>query len=122
MAMSNGRDPTLADVILGLQRIQDDVTTMRGELDSVRGELTGVRVALMDRMDRLQNAMTAMREEQTVLNGLVLSNQKMAERGLGESRLALDQTTTLAQTISALQMQIRQLRADVDEIRDRPHG
>lgn len=104
--MSDGGEPTLRGVILGLKRVQN--------------ELTSVRTVLLDRMDRLRNTMAAMPEEQIILNGLVVANQKTAERGLGEARFAVDQTSTLAQTIGSLQIQIRQLRADVDEIRDRP--
>ena len=53
--------------------------------------------------------------------GLLETNQKLAERSMSEARFASDQHSSLAHTVTLIEMQVRRLRADLDELRGRLH-
>ena len=80
-------------------------------------KLTELRVVAMERMDRLQNTISEMRDDQSVLLGLPDTNQKLTERSMTEARFSSDQYTSLAHTVTLVEMQVRKLRADGDELR-----
>lgn len=77
----------------------------------------GLRVNLMDRMDRLQNAMAEQRNEVGVFLELLSTNQRIAERGLSEARTSLDPHSRTSAALTTMQYQIRQLRDDLNQLR-----
>ena len=145
--MSDKPEPTLADVLAAIQGLTVAIAGQEGKLtglsdridglsDRIDGlsdrmdrleaasarrdeKLTELRVAAMDHIDRLQNTMDQVRDDQSVLLGLLVTNQKQAERSVTEARFAADLHSSLAQTVTVIEMQVRKLRADVDELRAR---
>jgi phage shock protein A len=138
--MSDGHEPNLTDVMAAIQGLQEVVIGQDGKLtglsqhvDALSGRmdrleaavsryderLTELRVVAMERIDRLQSTMDQMRDDQGVLLGLLETNQKLAERSMTEARFASEQHSSLAHTVTLIEMQVRKLRADVDELRAR---
>ncbi|MBV8455603.1 MAG: hypothetical protein JO122_03185 [Acetobacteraceae bacterium] len=126
--MSDKREPTLTEVMAALQGLQavtaEQITQLRDRMDRLEAvvtrqdeKLTELRVVAMERMDRLQNTISEMRDDQSVLLGLPDTNQKLTERSMTEARFSSDQYTSLAHTVTLVEMQVRKLRADGDELR-----
>ena len=70
-----------------------------------------LRADLMERMDRLQNAILAMRDDITV-------NFGRADRTGHIARGASDEVRALGAEVAAMERQIRRLRSDLDDVRN----
>jgi hypothetical protein len=131
--MSDGHEPTLGDVLAAVITVGDRVVGIEGKVAGIEGEIAGLkgkieaqgrkhdelRVALMDRIDRMQNSLTQRTEDVSVLLDLMVTNQKIAERGLSEARFGVDRQSSMATTMATFERQLRQLRDDVEELRNR---
>jgi hypothetical protein len=78
----------------------------------------GLRVGLMDRKDRLQDALTEQRDDMSVMLELLASNQRIAERGLSEARTSFDLHSRTAAALTTMQRQLRHLQDEVNQLRD----
>ena len=74
-------------------------------------QITRLRVAVMDRIDRLQNLVEAMRDAIGV-------NFSGADRVEDVARGATREVQALAAEVSAMERQIRRLQADVQALKD----
>ena len=96
--MSERREPTLADVLAAVTGLSDAVTKLRA--------------AVMDRMDRLQDEVTALRADVTVNFGRTHKAEMVADNTRSEMR-------ALSGVVNAMQKQIQHLQTEVRELRDR---
>jgi hypothetical protein len=131
--MSDGHEPTLADVLAAVITVGDRVAGIEGEVAGLKGKVVGIegkieaqgrkhdelRVALMDRIDPMQSALTQRTEDVSVLLDLMVTNQKLAERGLSEARFGVDRQSSMATTMATFERQLRRLRDEVEELRNR---
>jgi hypothetical protein len=96
-----------------LAPIGENGTEVRAAIAEVRAELVRVRTDVMDRIDRLQDTITTVRDEDAF-------NFGAAERA---ERIALDtreEVRAMGEQISAMVRQIRRLQSDIREIRGEP--
>jgi hypothetical protein len=147
VTMSDKHEPTLADVldaVTGLRlkqeefgrkqeeyglkqeeygRKQDEYGRKQDEYGRKQEEMglkqDGLRVSLMDRMDRLQDSLTEQRDDISVMLELLATNQRIAERGLSEARTSFDLHGRTASALTTMQRQLRDLRDEVNELRNR---
>jgi chromosome segregation ATPase len=126
-------DPT-ARILAAIDQLRGDVNALRGDMTILRGEvgtlrddlsalreemtdrtnrlradMDRLRVDVMERMDRLQNGFTLIKEEITVSD---VANDRV-ERMV---RNATDETRALAEQVTAMGRQIRLLSARIDDI------
>jgi hypothetical protein len=144
--MSDRREPTLADVldaVIGLGQKQEafgldleafgqkqeafglnlDALGQKQEafglnLEALGVKQDGLRVGVMDRMDRLQDALTEQHDDINVLLELLATNQRIAERGLSEARTSFDLHSRTAAALTTMQRQLRHLQDEVNQLRD----
>jgi chromosome segregation ATPase len=100
--------------------LKESVRVLGERLDIQSRKHDDLRVAVMARIDRLQDAMSEKRDDVTVLLDLLVTNQHIAERSIAEARLALDGYSRTSITLTAFERQIRRLQDEVRELRDRP--
>ena len=93
----------------------DPVLTALARLEAgqaaLRADLLAARADLMERMDRLQNAILAMQDDITV-------NFGRADRTGHIARGASDEVRALGAEVAAMERQIRRLRSDLDDVRN----
>jgi hypothetical protein len=117
--MSGKDEPTRGDVLRAIVDLGDGMDRLEAVVAREDEKLTELGVVAMERIDRLQNTVSEIRDDQSVLLGLLETNQRLAERSMTEARFSSDQYTSLAHTVTLVEMQVRKLRADVDELRAR---
>jgi hypothetical protein len=111
--MSEGHEPTLSDVLAAVQALGERVDSQGRKQDDLR-------IVLMDRMDRLQDSITEQCDDVSALLDPLVTNQKIAERGLSEARLGVDRQSAMTTTMATFQRQLRRLQDEVRELRERP--
>jgi len=94
-------------------RLAEDVSRLDGNLSRLDEKLDRTRADLMARMDRLQDAMTALRDDVTVNFGIADRVDSVAESARKETR-------ALAEVVTAMQRQIARLQSDVRQLRGEP--
>lgn len=106
----------LAERVPPMQALQD---TANG-LVKLGEQVADVRATMMARIDRLQDALTKRSDDLSVLLGMSNVNRTTTDKALGEARPAFDQTSELSRVIHVIERQIRQMRDEIDELKDRP--
>jgi hypothetical protein len=94
------------ELVAGLARQDDSIAGLKKDVGTLQSALLSVRTDLMARMDRLQNKMSAVSDDITVNYGAVEQTDRIARSASAETR-------ALAQTVSAMQRQIRRIAAKV---------
>ncbi len=97
----------------GLTALRTDVTPLRTEMTALRTEMIALRTDLMERMDRLQNGMTLLRDDVSVNFGAVETVRRVNDNTREELR-------ALGDVVSAMHRQIHRLQNDVRELRGEP--
>lgn len=99
-------DPSIQGLIMGLfdrlQAIRKDLSEQR---DQVRSDLTAARSAIMDRIDRAQDTLNAMRDDIGVNSGQAEAVRAAQDNTRTEMRALGDQ-------LAAMERQIRRLQTD----------
>lgn len=96
-------DDSTGRILAAIEQLRSDTTA----------EITKLRVDLMGRMDRLQDALTGIRDDIATNYGASDAAQRANENTRAEVR-------TLGETVSILVRQVRQLDAKVRELRGDP--
>ncbi len=96
-----------------IKQLQGDMKQMQGEMKQFRGELTQLRVDVMDRIDRLQDALTLQKDDLVV-------NYSAADRAEKIARAAQEETRALGDIVTPMIRQIRRLQEDVRHLRGEP--
>lgn len=96
----------LDELRTGQHELRAEMTEMRTE---VRGEMTGLRVGLMDRMDRLENSLTLIRDDIGVTMGRADRVQESNDGTREELRL-------LGKIVSGMGRQIHNLQVRMDRL------
>jgi hypothetical protein len=100
---------------------QEELSRRQEELGGRQDEFglkqDGLRVGLMDRMDRLQDALTEQHDDISVMLELLATNQRIAERGLSEARTSFDLHSRTAAALTTMQRQLRHLQDEVNQLR-----
>jgi hypothetical protein len=107
--MSERREPTLADVVDLIHGIGAGLGSLR---EDVTRQLTEFRTVLMERMDRLQDAITAIRDDIGATMTGSERAQEAADHTRDELRLLGEQVTVMARQIQRLQTDVRQLKGE----------
>lgn len=94
----------------GQNELRADVSKMRAELEKVGTELGTLRVDAMARMDRIQDAVSGLRDD-------IVVNFGRADRVARHARSTDDQVRALADEVSAMERQIQRLQSDVRTLR-----
>ncbi len=94
-------------------QMQADMKQMQGDVTQMRGELTQLRVDVMDRIDRLQDALTLQKDDLVV-------NYGAADRAEKIARAAQEETRALGDIVTPMIRQIRRVQDDVRHPRGEP--
>jgi phage shock protein A len=100
----------VAQVRGDIAQLQGDVAQVRGDMSRFQNDVTQLRVAVMERIDRLQDALTLQRDELVVNYGAIERVERLA-------RAAQEETRALGEMITPMIRQIRRLQDDVRTLR-----
>ena len=92
-----------------MSRLREEV---RQEITEVRQEITEVRTGVMERLDRLQNSLTHIREDIGVTQATAETARDRDEATRKELRSLTEIVTVMHRQIQRLQTQMRELRGD----------
>ena len=92
-----------------LRATREEVRATREELRATREELTSTRVAIMARIDRLQDASTLLHDERIVDIG-------SAERSERLAKAARDDVTAIGEIVTPLIRLVHGIRAQLDDL------
>ena len=100
------------EVLREITNLRQEITDLRQEIASLWQEITKVRTAVMDRIDRLQDQLTARRDADAVNSGA-------AERAEAIARAAQAGMHATADQIGALVRMVRTLSSRVDALEEK---
>jgi chromosome segregation ATPase len=106
------RQDVLREITALRQEVLREITDLRQEIASLWQEITKVRTAVMDRIDRLQDQLTARRDADAVNSGA-------AERAEAMARAAQAGMHATADQIGALVRMVRSLSSRVDALEEK---
>ena len=86
-----------------------DLAEMRGDLNEMRTDLNEMRVALMDRIDRVQDAVTLQHHERVV----DVASSERAER---LAKAARDDATAIGEIVTPLIRVVHMMRTQLDDL------
>jgi hypothetical protein len=104
-------EPSLETLLQAIQQVQSTVGQSREEQTLVREELTRMRVDIMERIERLQDDVTNLRDDAFV----TFARAERVERATRET------TNGIGQELSGMHRQIRRLQDEVRILRGE-HG
>jgi predicted nucleic acid-binding Zn-ribbon protein len=104
-------EPSLDTLLQAIQQVQSTVGQFREEQTLVREELTRMRVDIMERIERLQDDVTNLRDDAFV----TFARAERVERATRET------TNGIGQELSGMHRQIRRLQDEVRILRGE-HG
>jgi predicted nucleic acid-binding Zn-ribbon protein len=104
-------EPSLETLLQAIQQVQSTVGQFREEQTLVREELTRMRVDIMERIERLQDDVTNLRDDAFV----TFARAERVERATRET------TNGIGQELSGMHRQIRRLQDEVRILRGE-HG
>ena len=96
-----------------MEQSRDETTQARKEIGHLRRDTTQLRADLMERMDRLRNAFTALGEDVRVTT-------HSGDRVERIARSASEETRALAEVVTGMRRQIQNLQTQVQELRGGP--
>jgi uncharacterized coiled-coil DUF342 family protein len=102
----------ITDLRQEITDLRQEITDLRQEIASLWQEITKVRTAVMDRIDRLQDQLTARRDADAVNSGA-------AERAEAIARAAQAGMHATADQIGALVRMVRTLSSRVDALEEK---
>lgn len=85
---------------------------LRGDSAAIRADLTTFRTDLMARLDRMQDSITAIRDDIGVNMGAADNAKEAAHSTRKELRGLSEMVTAMQRQIMRLQTQVRELRGD----------
>ena len=101
----------------GQTRLEADITSLKGEQARLRSdflaELGKTRADIMERVDRLENAVTLIRDDIAVNMGAVDAVERANDNTRADVR-------TLGEQMSVMWKQIKQLQSEMREVRGDP--
>ena len=107
----------LARLEAGQTRLEADITSLKGEQARLRSdflaELGKTRADIMERVDRLENAVTLIRDDIAVNMGAVDAVERANDNTRADVR-------TLGEQMSVMWKQIKQLQSEMREVRGDP--
>jgi chromosome segregation ATPase len=102
----------IAQIQGDIARFQGDMAQVRGDMNRVQNDLTQLRVAVMERIDRLQGALTLQRDELVVNFGAIERVERLARAAQEETRALGEMETPMIRQIRRLQDDVRTLRGE----------
>jgi polyhydroxyalkanoate synthesis regulator phasin len=90
----------------------DPADRILSAIAQLRADITQLRVDMMERIDRLQDRLTANHETEIVNFGL-------AERAERSAKVAREDVQSISEQVNALTRQVRSLSGRVDHLEDR---
>ena len=96
----------------GQGELRSDLGSLRSDLGALRVNVDGLRVGMMERMDRLQDSVTAIRDDIGVNMGRADRAHEAADGTRSELRALGEQVSAMARQITHLQVKVREIRGD----------
>lgn len=103
--MEERREPTASELLMAIRELG-------ANQDGTNAQLTAVRVEVMARLDRLQETVTAIRDDISVNYGRADKAEMVAQHAREEVR-------ALSEIVSGMGRQIQRLQTVIEELRDR---
>lgn len=93
-------------------KLTGDVIKLAGDVTKLTGDMIKLRTDLMARMDRLQDAITAIRDDIAVNLGTADQVRRANDNTRDELRALSEVVTTMLRQIQRLQTDVRELKGD----------
>jgi chromosome segregation ATPase len=106
-----GQTAALAHVEAGHASLRRDMAT-REDLTRMREELTRTRVDIMDRIDRLQNTVSAIRDDIAVNMGAADAAQRVNDNTREDLRSLREQVSVMWRQLKAVEARVREITGD----------
>ncbi len=102
----------LGAIEAGIARLSTGQDSLRSDFNRLSDRQDQLRIDLMARMDRLQDSITGIREDVSVIAGITDTVRRTSDNTRDEMRLTTDTVTILEKRVRNLMQQVRELRGD----------